>query len=327
MNTSSFWKHTTVFITGINGFLGSHLAEELLEQGANVVGLVRDTGSYESYFFQQKINERVTIINGDLRDAELMERIFNEYEIEICFHLAAQPIVTIANRSPRSTLESNITGTWNILEAARHSTLLKGLVVASSDKAYGTSENLPYVEDQPLNAINPYDLSKSATDLLAQSYANTYDLPILISRCGNFYGPGDLNWSRIVPGAFRSFLQNEILELRSDGSPIRDYFFIKDVVSAYMALGEHVVTKKNNGEAFNFGTGEHISVLEILKKMQKITGATDDSVNILGTATHEIPAQYLDWTKAATLLQWAPKTSLEEGHEISYQWYKKMIRL
>lgn len=322
---AKFWKNKTVFVTGANGFLGSHLCEELIAHDATVIGLVRDDVP-NSYFVRHRIDQKITIIHGDLENAFLLERVFNEYEVDVCFHLAAQPIVTIANRSPRSTFESNIAGTWNVLEAARkNARLVKGVVVASSDKAYGDSDQLPYVENYPLAAKNPYDLSKTCTDLLAQSYAHTYDLPILVSRCGNFYGPGDLNWSRIVPGGFRSFLRGEKLVLRSDGSPIRDYFFIKDVVSAYLALGEHVVTRKNNGEAFNFGTGEHVSVLAMVKKMQAITGRTDDDLQILGTATHEIAAQYLNWEKAKKILQWSPQVSLDQGLQQTYAWYKKLL--
>lgn len=322
---AKFWKNKTVFVTGANGFLGSHLCEELIAHDATVIGLVRDQVP-NSYFVRHGIDQKITIIHGDLEDAFLLERVFNEYEVDVCFHLAAQPIVTIANRSPRSTFESNIAGTWNVLEAARkNARLVKGVVVASSDKAYGDSDQLPYVENYPLAAKNPYDLSKTCTDLLAQSYAHTYDLPILVSRCGNFYGPGDLNWSRIVPGGFRSFLRGEKLVLRSDGSPIRDYFFIKDVVSAYLALGEHVVTRKNNGEAFNFGTGEHVSVRAMVKKMQTITGRTDDDLQILGTATHEIAAQYLNWEKAKKILHWSPHVSLDQGLQQTYAWYKKHL--
>lgn len=322
---AKFWKNKTVFVTGANGFLASHLCEELIAHDATVIGLVRDDVP-NSYFVRHGIDQKITIIHGDLENAFLLERVFNEYEVDVCFHLAAQPIVTIANRSPRSTFESNIAGTWNVLEAARkNARLVKGVVVASSDKAYGDSDQLPYVENYPLAAKNPYDLSKTCTDLLAQSYAHTYDLPILVSRCGNFYGPGDLNWSRIVPGGFRSFLRGEKLVLRSDGSPIRDYFFIKDVVSAYLALGEHVVTRKNNGEAFNFGTGEHVSVLDMVKKMQSITGRTDDDLQILGTATHEIAAQYLNWDKAKKILQWSPHVSLDQGLQQTYAWYKKLL--
>lgn len=323
---SSFWNNRVVFVTGATGFLGGHLCEELLNLGAEVVGLVRDDVP-NAYAVEQNVLQRITVVHGDLRDAFLLERIFNEYEVDTCFHLAAQPIVTIANRSPRSTFESNMAGTWNLLEAVRRSSIVRGVIVASSDKAYGDSDQLPYREDQPLAAKNPYDLSKLCTDFLAQSYASTYNVPILISRCGNFYGPGDLNWSRIVPGGFRAMIRGEEFVLRSDGTPVRDYFFVNDVVSAYLALGEHVQTLKNNGEAFNFGTGEHVSVLEMVNKMQEAAHCSEDRVKILGTATNEIAAQYLDYSKAQRVLHWNPSTTLDEGLATTFQWYSHYLRV
>jgi len=310
-----------VFVTGANGFLGGHLCEELVALGADVYGLVRDDVP-TAYFIEKGIDKKITQIRGDLRDAFLMERVFNEYEIDTCFHLAAQPIVTIANRSARSTFESNIAGTWNVLEAARRYEGTRAVIVASSDKAYGDSDILPYVEDQPLAAKNPYDLSKTCTDLLAQSYFHTYQVPTVVSRCGNFYGPGDLNWSRIVPGGFRSFINGETLEVRSDGSPVRDYFFVKDVVNAYLVLGEHAEEEGVVGQAFNFGTGEHVSVLELIEKMKEAAGKPDAEINVTGKAQNEIDAQYLSYEKAQKQFGWEPQTSLEDGLKQTFEWYK-----
>lgn len=296
-----------------------------MELGAEVYGLIRDDVP-SAYFLEQGLDKKITQIHGDLSDEFLMERIFNEYEIDTCFHLAAQPIVTIANRSPRSTFESNIAGTWNILEAARRTPGVRAVVVASSDKAYGDSDQLPYVEHHPLAAKNPYDLSKTCTDLLAQSYYHTYQVPTVVSRCGNFFGPGDLNWSRIIPGGFRSFLRNETLVIRSDGSPVRDYFFVKDVVSAYLVLGEHATEDGVVGEAFNFGTGEHVSVLELIEKMKQVSGYNNAVVEITGTAKNEIDAQYLSYAKAKKRFQWDPETSLEQGLHKTLEWYKAHLQ-
>ncbi|MBI2426858.1 MAG: GDP-mannose 4,6-dehydratase [Candidatus Kerfeldbacteria bacterium] len=321
------WKKKNVFITGASGFLGSHLSEALASHGANVIGLIRDDVP-NAYFVQQGIDQKITTIHGDVRDGYLMERVLNEYEIHMCFHVAAQPLVGTANRSPRSTFESNMTGTWNVLEAARLTlshTMLEGVVVASSDKAYGDSDRLPYREDQPLAGKNPYDLSKTATDLLAQSYYHTYQLPITISRCGNFFGPGDLNWSRIVPGTFRWLLNKERPVLRSDGTLIRDYFFIKDVVSAYISLAENIHRPEVVGQAFNFGTEEKYTVLELVEMMRKIADCMDIEPEILGINRNEIPAQYLNCEKARTILHWKPQYTIYQGLEESYAWYKEFL--
>lgn len=318
--SSEYWKGKNIFVTGAAGFLGGHLCEELVELGANVIGLVRDEVP-NAYFIQHEVASKITVVHGDLNDQFLIERVLNEYEIDICFHLGAQPLVEVANRSPRSTYESNIRGTWNLLEAARMSPLLKGTVVASSDKAYGESDQLPYDETLPLSGKNPYDLSKTCTDMIAQSYAQIYDMPILISRCGNFFGPGDLYWSRIIPGLCRWLSRGERPIIRSDGTPIRDYFFVKDVVSGYVTLGEHVEDAKLKGEAFNFGTGQPISVLDLVTMMQKIAGREDLNPDIQGTASNEISAQYLSCKKVEKLFHWKPQYTLEEALKITYKWY------
>lgn len=321
---NNFWKHKRVFVTGANGFLGSHLCEELVGLGAEVVGLVRDDVP-NAYFVQQQLDKKIIQVHGDLASEFLLERVFNEYEIDTCFHLAAQPLVGVANRSPRSTFESNMRGTWNLFEAARTWKKLRGICVASSDKAYGDSDQLPYVENQPLFGKNPYDLSKTVTDMLAQSYYHTYQLPVAISRCGNFYGPGDLNWSRIVPGTYRSYLRNEAPIIRSDGTLVRDYFFVKDVVSSYLTLGEHLTEEKVVGQAFNFGTEDKISVLDLVKKMQKIAGRDDLAPVVQGINNNEIPAQYLNVNKAKETFGWSAKVSLDEGLKQTYDWYKAFL--
>jgi len=317
----NFWHNKNIFVTGASGFLGSWLIKELLSFGARITVIIRDYEAH-SNFYQFGFDKKVNIVNGDLINFLLLSRIFNEYEIDTCFHLAAQPLVPTANRSPLSTFESNIRGTWNVLEAARKNPLKPKVVIASSDKAYGSSNNLPYTENQLLKGDYPYDVSKSCTDILAQSYYKTYKLPVTISRCGNFYGGGDTNWSRIVPGTFKSIIFNENPIIRSDGKLIRDYFFVKDVVSAYLALGEGMDDESIHGEAFNFGTETPISVIDLVNNMINISGKKNLKPEILGKNHGEILEQYLSSKKAYRVLGWSPKYSLEHGLIQSFEWYK-----
>ena len=272
---SNFWKNRKVFVTGATGFLGSWLTAELINQGACVLALIRDQVP-ESNFNLMELCQRTVIVNGSVSDLEVVSRAFQEYEIEYCFHVAAQAIVGFANQDPLATFESNIKGTWVMLEAARRAPTLKGMVVASSDKAYG-AQQIPYREDAPLLGRNPYDVSKVCTDQLAQCYAKTFDLPVVMTRCANLFGGGDLNFSRVIPGTVRSLLLEESPIIRSDGSPIRDYLYILDAVKGYLLLGEHVAEKRFQGEAFNFGTAEPISVLNLVKRTLKVSGRTSFS--------------------------------------------------
>jgi len=262
------------------------------------------------------------IVKGNLTDYSAVERAFNEYEIEACFHLAAQAIVGIANRSPLSTFESNIKGTWNVLEAARNSEVLKKLIIASSDKAYGEHERLPYKEDYCLNALHPYDASKACADILARTYYNTYDLPVCVARCANIYGGGDLNFSRLVPDTIRAVLESKNPRIRSDGTPVRDYLYIKDVVSAYLTLGEKL--EKVKGEAFNFGSNAPISVLELVTKILEFSSSKGlrPIIKGKGKPKGEIDRQYLSSEKAEKLLGWMPKYELEKGLKETLEWYK-----
>lgn len=318
---SDFWKLRNVFITGCTGFLGYWLTEYLLDQGATVVGLVRDYVP-QSSFFRYKLNERVTVVRGSVEDYFLLERTLNEYEVDTVFHLAAQTIVEIANRSPLSTYETNIKGTWNLLEACRRNhPLVKRIVVASSDKAYGFQENLPYTEDSPLKGAHPYDVSKTCADLIAHTFSNTYQLPVCITRCGNFYGGGDLNFNRIVCGTIRSVLYNRPLIIRSDGTPKRDYIYIKDAVNAYCALAEQLEPLGLSGEAFNFSGGNWLAVLDLTKKILELMDKKDYPMEVLNQAHGEIQDQYLSIEKAKTTLNWAPGYSLEEGLRETIEWY------
>src|SRR5271155_589145 len=261
---NSFWQDRSVFVTGGTGLLGSWLVKQLTEAGSNVVCLVRDWVPQSELVRSRRI-EQVNIVRGDILDRELIERTLGEYEVEIVFHLAAQTIVGIANRNPVSTFSTNIEGTWNLLEACRRSPKVSSIVVASSDKAYGDQEHLPYTETMPLQGRHPYDVSKSCADLIAQTYAASYNLPVAITRCGNFYGGGDLNWNRVVPGTVRSVIRGERPVIRSDGEFVRDYFYVEDGAAAYMLLAEQLMQdSKLRGAAYNFSNEAQISVLELV---------------------------------------------------------------
>jgi CDP-glucose 4,6-dehydratase len=318
------WKDKNVFVTGANGFLGSWVTKALTEKGANVVIIVMDEISDPPLDYMSDVYDKLSgIVSGNITDLATVERIFNEYEVSTCFHLAAQALVGIANKSPLSTFESNIKGTWNILEAARTSKTFEGMVVASSDKAYGEHENLPYTEEFCLNALHPYDASKACADILSRTYFNTYGMGVAVTRCANIYGGGDLNFSRIVPDTLRSVLSDTSPIIRSDGTPVRDYMYIEDAVGAYLTLAENL--EKAKGEAFNFGTNSPISVLELVDKIIKISGKTHLKPTIKGEAKGEINRQYLYSEKAAKKLGWKPEYDLERGLEETIAWYGKYL--
>jgi CDP-glucose 4,6-dehydratase len=269
--------------------------------------------------------EQVKAVRGELRDQRLLERIIGEYEIDTVLHLAAQTIVPIANRNPISTFETNVAGTWALLEACRRSPTVKQIVVASSDKSYGEHENLPYEETMALAGRHPYDVSKSACDLIAQSYAATYDLPVVITRCGNFYGGGDLNWSRIVPGTIRSVLRGRRPVIRSDGQSVRDYFYVEDGAAAYAFLAEHLAADRSlAGEAFNFSNEEPINVLDLTNKILGLMGS-DLKPDVRNEATNEIKCQYLNAAKAREKLGWRPLFQLEHGLLLTIDWYRDLL--
>jgi CDP-glucose 4,6-dehydratase len=319
-----FWRDRPVLVTGASGLVGSWLTRRLHEAGADTVCLVRDWVP-QSELVRSGAIERVKVVRGDVRDRDMVERTLGEYEVDTVIHLAAQTIVGIANRNPISTFESNIQGTWNLLEACRRSPGVRSIVVASSDKAYGDQPSLPYGEDTPLEGRHPYDVSKSCADLIAQAYAKSYGLPVAVTRCGNFYGGGDLNWNRIVPGTIRSVLRGERPVIRSDGQFVRDYFYVEDGAAAYMLLAEQLATRPElRGMAFNFSNEIQVTVLELANRLlhaMKSTLAPD----VRNEATNEIRHQYLNAERARRMLAWSPLFSLDQGLERTIAWYREYL--
>lgn len=318
---SQWWRGRPVLVTGAAGLLGSHLCRALTERGAHVVGVMRD------HVASVERDEKVTWVAGDIRDQPFMERVLNGYEIKTVYHLAAQAIVGVANRNPIETFDSNIRGTWTVLEAARRVPGIEQILVASSDKAYGANEKLPYTESSPLHGLHPYDVSKSCTDLIAQTYAHTYGLPVGIVRCCNLFGGGDLHWNRLVPGTMRSALEGSAPIIRSDGSMTRDYLYVEDGVDAYLTFTKALHRDASLcGQAFNFGNNAPLTVLELVLKILDIAGRADLEPKILGEASNEIPAQYLDSTRAMEVLGWQPKFGLRAGLTATLAWYRKFLK-
>jgi len=321
----SFWLDRPTFVTGGTGLVGSWLVKRLVDAGADVVCLVRDWVP-QSELARTHLIEKVKVVRGDVRDREVLERTLGEYEIDTVIHLAAQTIVTIANRNPVSTFETNIAGTWNLLEAARRSPKVKQMVMASSDKAYGDQEILPYDESTPLQGQHPYDVSKSAADLIASTYAKSYGLPVAITRCGNFYGGGDLNWNRIIPGTIRSILRGQNPVIRSDGQYVRDYFYVEDGAAAYMLLAEKLAANRDlKGESFNFSNEIQVTVLEIVEQILQLM-ESDLKPDILNEASNEIRHQYLSAEKARHVLGWNPLFNLNDALLLTINWYKDFFQ-
>jgi CDP-glucose 4,6-dehydratase len=325
MAQQDFWRDRSVLVTGCTGLLGSWLTAALIEQGARVVGLVRD-GVPQSRLWQGGWADHMVTVRGAIEDIAVLERTISEYEVDTVFHLAAQTIVGVANRDPLSTFEANIKGTWNILEACRRVGGVQRILVASSDKAYGDCPTLPYDEDTPLRGEHPYDVSKSCADLICRTYAVTYQLPVGITRCGNFYGGGDLNFNRLIPDTIRSTLRGQPVTIRSDGSYIRDYFYVKDGVLAYLHLAEMMADRRLWGEAFNFSNELQISVLDMVTKILHLLGRPDLQPVILNQATHEIKHQYLAATKARQLLGWQPRYDLATALGETIDWYRDFLK-
>jgi CDP-glucose 4,6-dehydratase len=317
---SDFWKDRNVLVTGCTGLLGSWLTKSLSEKGANTIGLIRDSVP-KSNLNRSGISNEITTIRGEIEDYFLLERIINEYEIDAVFHLAAQTIVTIANRNPISTFKANIEGTWNVLEACRRAPLIRRVIVASSDKAYGDQQKLPYDEGTPLEGRHPYDVSKSCADLLCRAYYETYGLPICVTRCGNFYGGGDLNFNRIVPGTIRSVLNGTRPIIRSDGMSLRDYFYVKDGVGSYLLLAEKMDDSHIHGEAFNFSNEKPMTVREIVHEVLEAM-ESDLKPLVLNKTANEIKDQYLLAQKARGLLGWRPMYAIEDGMRETVEWYR-----
>ena len=319
---NSHWHDRPVFVTGATGLLGGWLVRRLVEEGASVTALVRDWVP-RSTLLGTDLLSKVTVVRGDVRDQVVLERALGEYEIDTVFHLAAQTIVGVANRNPISTLDTNVRGTWALLEAARRSPFTKAVVIASSDKAYGDHDVLPYEERAALQGEHPYDVSKSCADLIAKMYAVTFNVPVVVTRCGNFYGGGDLNWNRLIPGTIRSALKNERPVLRSDGTLIRDYFYVEDGAAAYMQLAEALHARPDlRGEAFNFSNELQLDVLTIAKKILERMGSPLEP-DVRAEARNEIQHQWLSAAKARRMLGWAPKFTLDEGLDRTIAWYRE----
>lgn len=320
-----FWRHRPVAVTGGTGFLGSHLVDQLVALEAEVVVLVRD--DVPASPITSRWRDRVAMVCGAVEDQAVCERMLGEYGATVVFHLAAQTQVGVANRNPVSTFDANIRGTWSLLEAVRRSPRVAGVVTASSDKAYGSQPTLPYDEGMALLAAHPYDVSKACADLIAQSYAGTWGMPVVVTRCGNFYGPGDTNWDRLVPGTVRAVLEGRRPEIRSDGTPTRDYLYVVDGALAYLLTAERLVADRQlAGEAFNFSNERPVDVLGLTALIQKAAG-TDLEPLVLAEATGEIPDQWLSAAKAKRVLGWSPRYSLEDGLGRTVAWYRGFLGL
>jgi CDP-glucose 4,6-dehydratase len=321
---ASFWRDRPVLVTGGSGLVGAWMVRSLVDLGADVVCLLRDWVP-QSELVRAGLLQRVKVVRGDVRDQALLERALGEFEIATVFHLAAQTIVGIANRNPISTFETNIQGTWSLLEACRRTPTIQQIVIASSDKAYGDQPTLPYDEQTPLQGQHPYDVSKSCADLIAHTYAKTYGMPVCVTRCGNFYGGGDLNWNRIVPGTIRSILRDERPIIRSDGSFIRDYFYVEDGAAAYILLAEQMATRPALwGEAFNFSNELQITVLDLVRAiLTQLQSSLEPDIR--NEASNEILHQYLSAAKARALLDWQPLFTLESGLQRTIAWYQEFL--
>lgn len=319
-----FWKNKNVLITGYEGFLGSHLTKALLDLKANICGLdilVRR----KQTILSKKDLDKINIIKGSVENFLLVSKIIRENKIEIIFHLAAKSLVNQGLKKPIKTFSTNIRGTWNILEVSRDSDAVKAIIVASSDKAYGNQKNLPYKETFPLCGDHPYDVSKSCADLISYTYYHTYDLPVTITRCGNVFGPGDFNFSRIIPDTIRCALSGKTLLIRSNGKFIRDYIFVDDIINGYIGLAEKLQKLKLAGEAFNFSNEDPIIVIELVEKIYQIVGRRPN-YRILNEARYEIEHQYLSSKKARRILGWRPKYTLDEGLKKTIKWYKDYFK-
>jgi len=324
VGVKDFWRDRPTLVTGATGLVGGWLVRCLIDLGADVVCLVRDWVP-QCQLVHARLIEQVHIVRGDVRDQALLERTLGEYEIATVMHLAAQTIVTIANRNPLSTFETNVGGTWTLLEACRRSPGVQQVVLASSDKAYGDQATLPYDEKMPLQGRHPYDVSKSCADLIAQAYAVTYGLPVAITRCGNVYGGGDLNWNRLVPGTMRSVLRGQRPIIRSDGQYVRDYFYVEDGAAAYMLLAEQMAEHPNlRGQAFNFSNETQVTVLALVQRILALMGSHLEP-DVRNEATHEIRHQYLSAARARRELGWQPLFTLDEGLRRTLEWYKAFL--
>jgi len=320
MSKNKYWRNKKVLITGFEGFLGSNLTKTLIGYGAEVRGIDKVKNRPGSVL--EGLRNKIVSIKGDISNIRLIMNIINKYKPQVIFHLAAEAIVGECNKNPIKTFKSNIEGTWNVLEASRDEKFIEAIVVASSDKAYGSHKILPYKEDASLKGNHPYDASKSCADLICYTYWNTYKVPVCVTRCGNIYGPGDFNFSRVVPDAICCALKGKQFIIRSDGKFTRDYVYVEDIVNGYIALAEKMKKLKLYGEAFNFSDENPITVIEMVKKIYNLTGKKPD-YKILNQAKYEIKHQYLCSMKARKILDWKPEHTLDEGLKRAIKWYEK----
>lgn len=316
-----FWAGRRVFVTGCTGFLGSWLTDELLQLDARVFGLVRDPAGVGKL----KHADRCTLVHGCLEDREVIEDAINDHQIDTVFHFGAQAIVGIANRDPHATFETNIRGTYNLLESCRRAGAVTRVVVSSSDLAYGAQPTLPLVETMFLSGNHPYDVSKSCADLIAQTYHHTYGLPVCITRCGNVFGGRDLNFNRIVPGMIRWGLRGERPIIRSDGKFVRDYIYVRDVANAYLTLARRMDDRSLHGHAFNFGMDTRVSVRELTERILSLMDRSDLRPIVLNEASGEVRDGFLSSAKARKMLDWRPRYTLDEGLVETIQWYREHL--
>lgn len=324
MNQTTFWQGRRVLITGCTGFLGSWLTAALLERGAIVSGLIRVLEP-ESELVRAGLIQQINQIPGELLDYELLCRSLVDKEIDTVFHLAGQTIVGVANQDPVSTFETNVRGTWLLLEAVRQTPSVRGVIVASSEKAYGEQAQLPYLEDSPLLGRHPYEVSKACADIIARSYAHTFGLAVGVTRCSNLYGGGDLSWNRLIPGTIRSVLTGQQPVIRSDGTFRRDYLYVGDAVKAYLMLAESLTRPDVRGEAFNFGSGSPVSALEVVRTIVSISGRQELKPVILNEVKNEIQEEYLCPDKAMHTIGWQPEYTLENGIQETMAWYRAYL--
>lgn len=318
-----FWKDKRVLITGFEGFLGSNLTKELLKSQAKIIGLDIKTFRKQTILSHDDY-KRLRVYKGSVANFNLVKKILRKHSINVIFHLAAEAIVGRSHNNPRRAFKSNITGTWEVLEAARKQEGIEAIVVASSDKAYGSHKKLPYREGTPLIANHPYDVSKSCADLIAHTYAHTYNLPVAVTRCGNIFGPGDFNFSRLIPDAIRCALTGKTLLIRSDGRSTRDYVYITDIVNGYILITEKMKLLKLNGEVFNFSDELPLSVIALLSKIRKTFNGFPQH-KILNNSYYEIRHQYLSSKKARKILGWVPVVDIEKGIRITKPWAERMF--
>lgn len=317
----NIFKGKNILVTGGTGFIGSHVVQSLLKKGAHVHTTFL-TIHPNSYFCKEGLGKKVTMHRVDITNFFAMQEIIIRNSIEYIFHLAAEPLVEVAYANPRRALEINIMGTTNVLDAARLYGKVKAIVVASSDKAYGKLSSGKYKETDALRGNHPYEVSKSAADLISHTYYKTYRLPIVTTRFGNIYGEGDIHFSRIIPGIMEAVIKKKPLLIRSNGMFERDYLYVKDVVEGYLLLAEQI--EKSQGHAYNFGSEEHHSVLSLIKLSEKLLHKKIP-YSILNTAQNEIPYQSLDYTKIQKEFNWKPKTKLKNILPVIHRWYRKII--